>query len=621
MSGKKTKGSLSINSFGAGYVLTEDLGEDVKIEASLLNTALHGDEVEVFLFPQKKNQKRKGEVVKILKRAKTRFVGTVQKAKKRSYAFVVADDRKMHKDIFVPECKVKNNKKVLVEVVDWGDARKSPEGKVVEVIGEKGDNDAELHSIVLEKGLSVGFPKKVEKEAIELKKKKINKKDRRDFTDCVVFTIDPKDAKDFDDAISIKHIEEDVYEIGVHIADVSHYVKEGALLDKEARERAFSIYLVDRTIPMLPEVISNDVCSLNPQEEKLVFSVVFKINKQGVVFDRWVGEAVICSQKKFSYEEAQKVLDDEVGPFCKELQVLKEVAQSLLAEREKRGALEIDSDELLFELDSDGRPLAVYPKQSLFAHSMIEELMILANRTVAERFNTFYRIHEKPDSEIVEKLFSFVNGLGYDIRLEKKNITTFDLNRIIKKTEDDDKSFLVKKNVLRSMAKAEYAVKNRKHFGLALEKYTHFTSPIRRYADLCMHRIIKDKLKKKEVDVRHYEKIAREISWRELDVLDAERSSVQYKQVEYMQDGIGKEFQVIISGVTDFGVFVQEVESKAEGMVSVKDMGDDYYVLDEENYRLIGTRKGRRYSLGSKMKAKLVRCSLSTRQLDFVFVD
>jgi len=615
--GKKIKGTISINSLGQGYVKTEELEEDVKIESSLLNTALHNDEVEVFLLPRKKGEKQHGEVSKVLTRTKNSFVGKIEKKKGKSYAFLIPDDRRMYVDIFLPKADVKQEMKALVEITDWKDSKKNPEGKVVKVIGKKGDNDAELNSIVLEKGLFVDFPKKVEKEAREAQKRKIDSSKRRDFRDKITFTIDPEDAKDFDDALSLQELGNGLFEVGVHIADVSHYVREGSQLDKEARKRAFSIYLVDRTIPMLPEVLSNDVCSLRPNEDRAAFSAVFKIKENGEVVDSWFGETVICSNKRFTYKDAQNILDKKEGEFYKELSCLERISKNLIKEREKRGALKIEDDELFFQLDEKGRPLFVYKKEHLFTHNLIEEFMVLANREVAKRFNSFYRVHEAPDKEVINDLFSFLAGMGYHINIKGKEISSSELNSLFDRVKGKDEEFLVKKNVLRSMSKAAYSTKGIKHFGLALEKYTHFTSPIRRYADLTVHRIVKKKLKNEKVNSKNYESIAREISLTELDVLDAERSSVAYKQVEYMLEKVGETFEAIISGVTNFGIFVQEKEIKAEGMVSIKDMGDDYYILDEETYSLIGTRKRKRYSLGDKIKVKLAGGSLETRKLDF----
>jgi ribonuclease R len=615
---KTLKGIINITSIGTGYLRSENKEEDIKIESALLNTALNNDEVEVFLLPQKKGERRQGEVVKVLKRAKKRFVGTIEKKKGKSFAFLVPDDPRMYVDIFLPNNNVKSKTKALVEIISWKDSKKNPEGKVIKVIGKKGDNETELHAIVLEKGLEIEFSRKVEEDAKKIKKKVFDTKKRRDFRNVTTFTIDPEDAKDFDDALSVKKIEDDLYEIGVHIADVSYYVEEGSKLDEEARKRAFSIYLVDRTIPMLPEILSNDVCSLRPNEDRATFSAVFKMKKDGSVLDSWFGETVIHSKRRFTYKEAQNILDEKRGEFYNELSILADIAKKLKEERVKGGALLIEDDELFFNLDSDGRPLSVYRKEHLFTHNLIEEFMVLANRRVSKTFNTLYRIHETPDKGMINDLLAFLSGLGHNINIKGNEISSFELNNLFKKIEGKDEEFLVKKTVLRSMAKAIYSTKNKKHFGLAIEEYMHFTSPIRRYADLLMHRIVKKKMRGEKVSPRDYDSVAREISLKELDVLDAERSSVAYKQVEYMLRKVGEDFDVIISGVTSSGIFVQELETKAEGMVSVRDMDDDYYILDEENYALIGTRKRKRYALGNRIKVKLAGGSLETRRLDFV---
>jgi len=615
---KSIKGTITLTSNGAGYLKTEELQEDVKIEQSFLNTAFHGDEVEVVLFPKKKGEKQTGEVVDILERKKTRFVGVVEKKKGKNFAFLVPDDEKMHRDIFIPGGHGKNGSKALAEIVDWGDKKKNPEGRIIKEIGKKGNNEAELHSIVLEKGLSVEFPEEVEKEAKKIKEKGVGKDRRRDFCGVPTLTIDPEDAKDFDDALSVRKIDEDLYEIGVHIADVSYYVKEGSKLDKEARRRAFSIYLVDRTIPMLPEILSNDICSLRPDEERPAFSAVFKMKGGGTVTESWFGETVIKSGKRLSYKEAQSIIDKKKGPFCEELSLLADIAGKLKKEREKRGALQIEDEELFFRLDHEGRPLSVLRKEHFFTHHLVEEFMVLANRQVAENFNTLYRVHEKPDREEINKLLAFLSKLGYHVDMKERDITSTELNTLFKQLEGKNEEFLVKTSVLRSMSKAEYSIENKGHFGLALEKYMHFTSPIRRYADLLMHRIIKKKLRGKKVNPKAYEKVAGEISLTELDVLDAERSSISYKQTEYMLERVGETFEVIVAGVTSFGIFVQELETRAEGMVSIRDLEDDYYVLDEETYSLLGTKKGRRYSLGDKIKVKLAGGSIETRRLEFV---
>lgn len=618
---KYIKGRVVINSFGTGYLLSEEAEEDIKIEKSSLNTALHNDEVEVSLLPKKKNERQQGEVVRVIKRAKSSFVGTIERKKKKNYAFLIPDDKKMHRDIFLPNCSIKANKKALVEITNWGDLNKSPEGKVVSVIGKKGDSDVEIKSIAIGRGFDVAFSSKIEEEARELKKKKIKLNQRVDFRDKVIFTIDPKDAKDFDDAISVEKLEDDLYEIGVHIADVTHYVRRGTDLDKEARKRAFSIYLVDRTIPMFPEIISNDICSLNPNEEKFTLSVIFKIKDDGSVVDFEVKESVIYSKKRFNYEEAEEVLKTKKGTFYEELFVLKKITENLIKKREERGALNIEDEELGFVLDIDGRPISVYKKEHLFTHRIVEEFMILANKSIAEKYSTLFRVHDNPDKKVINNLLVFLVNMGYrGDYIKGKSISTKELNKLLTDIKGSEKEFLVKKSVLRSMAKAEYSTQNRKHFGLALDKYTHFTSPIRRYADFLVHYIVKEKIHGNNVLASDYEQVAKEISLRELDVLDAERESVAYKQVEYMKDKIGEVFEVIVSGVTSFGIFVQEIEIRAEGMISVRDMGDDYYILDEENYCLVGTKRKKKYSLGDKLKVKLVSCSLETREINFKII-
>ncbi len=616
---QKVRGRISIISQGGGYLRTDEFSEDVKIESSSLNTALHNDEVEVVLLPKKKSEKQHGEVVNIIKRAKKRFVGVVDIQKNNSFGFLIPDDPKMYVDIFIPNIskEIKRNSKVFVEIKEWKDSKKNPEGEIVKIIGKKGRNDTELESIVLEKGLDIDFPKGVEEEARRVKKKDINISNRRDFRNLNVFTIDPEDAKDFDDALSVKDIGDGVYEVGVHIADVSYYVKEGSKIDKEARKRAFSIYLVDRTIPMLPEVLSNNICSLMPDKERATFSAVFKIRKSGEVISSWFGKGVIRSKKRFSYKEAQLILDNKQGSFYEELSILEEITKKLRKKRIEQGALCIEEDELFFELDHEGRPISLYRKEHLFTHNLVEEMMVLANKTVAEKFNTLYRIHETPDRKTINSLLAFLAGLGYRIDVKGDDISSSEINNLFEETKGKDEDFLVKNTVLRSMSKAKYSTRNKKHFGLALDNYMHFTSPIRRYSDLIIHRVVKKKLDGEKVNPEKYDDVAQEISLRELDVLDAERASISYKQVEYMIDKIGEEFDVIISGVTSFGIFVQEVETKVEGMISIRDMDDDYYILDEESYSIIGTRKKKRYSLGKKIKAKLVEANLESRQLSF----
>ncbi len=615
---QKITGIISITFPGFGFVKQEE-GDDIKIDASLLNTALHGDEVEIILLPKSKKDRQQGEVIKIIHRAKTKFVGTLEKNDNKKFAFLVPDDPRMYVDIFISDVQenIKKDTKALVEIIKWDDPKKNPEGKIINIIGAKGDNDVELHSIVLEKGLPIDFSEEAKKEAEVVKNYSINANKRRDFRKTPTFTIDPDDAKDFDDAISVKKIDNNLHEIGIHIADVSHYVQENSKLDKEARERAFSIYLVDRTIPMLPNILSDNICSLMPNEDRAAFSAVFVIDNSGNIHQKWFGETIIQSQKRFTYKEAQTILDNKEGKFYDELQFLAKIAKNLRQKRIEKGSLCFEDEELLFHLDHDGRPISVYKKEHLFTHNLVEEFMILANKGVSESFNTLYRVHEPPDKRVIGNLLAFLIGLGYHMNIKGNEITSSELNDLFSKIKGKDEEFLVKVSALRAMSKAQYSTRNKKHFGLALDKYTHFTSPIRRYADLLMHRIVKKSIAGKKINPKDYDTVAQEISTKELSVLDAERSSVAYKQVQYMMERIGDTFDVVVSGVANSGIFVQDIETRAEGMISIRDMDDDYYILDEETYSLIGTKKKKRYSLGNKIKVKLISGNLEMRRLNF----
>jgi len=624
MTNKRTvKGTITITTSGVGYFFHDDLKEDVKIEPKFLNTALNGDEVEILLFPEKKNEQRKGEVIKILKRAKMRFVGTIDK-KGKNYSFLLPDDQKMYTDIFIPHAKkdLKNNHKALVEIVSWENPKKSPEGKVVRVLGEKGTEKVEREAIVLESGMDIEFEKEVKKEA-----KKINKKaeemsrrakgKRRDMRREKTFTIDPETAEDFDDALSIKRLSDDLIEVGIHIADVSFYVKKGTAIDKEARKRGSSIYMVGQTIPMLPEILSNQLCSLNPGEEKLTFSAIFKMNKDGEVKERWFGETIIKSDERYSYKEAMNRIEQGDS----DLKLLNEIAKKLKKERIKKGSLKFKTEEVEFELDEDGRPVEINMKEILDTHNLIEEFMLLANKNVADRFGKspfVFRVHEEPDQETIGELKGYLSGIGYDVKLGEK-VTSKKLNEIIEKVEGKPVEFLVGNVILRSMAKAYYSTKNKRHFGLSFDKYTHFTSPIRRYADLTVHRMIKKKLKGEGLkSTDYYEKICRSVSESELRALEAERKSVNYKKCEYMLKKEGETRDVVISGITEWGIYVRDLDSYAEGMISLRNLEDDYYVLDKENYRLIGRHTKKEFSLGKKMRARVERVDSEAGLIDFL---
>lgn len=635
------KGIISITSMGTGYVTAVGFDEDVQIQPQFLNTALHGDEVEVVLFPAVEGEKLNGEIVGVLKRAKMEFVGTIDKRKGSDFSFVVPDDKRMYMDIFISPSdtkKIQNGFKALVQIKRWDDPKKNPEGKILKVIGKKGDNDVEMESIVLEKGFQVGFPQKVEREAelLEQKSRIISEKDiaeRRDFRNVTTFTIDPEDAKDFDDAISFEGVSGGLFEIGVHIADVSHYVREDSELDKEAQHRGVSIYLVDRTIPMLPEVLSNDICSLNPKQDKLTFSAVLTISADGHIKKVWLGRTIINSDKRFVYEEAQKVLDDGNGPYYHELDHLNKIAKIFKERRMKGGALDFEKDEVKFKLDSKGKPVEIIEKKRLDVHKLVEEFMILANKEVASYLGaeikkiskgaSIYRVHDVPKKEAVNELLAFLRMLGHDIEERGESISSKELNEIFGKIKGKPEESLIKTVAMRSMAKAIYSTRNIGHYGLALENYTHFTSPIRRYADLLVHRVLDKHLKGghlSDEESAWYHNFAMELSQREVGAVEAERSSVSLKQTEYMMARIGTVYTGVISGITNWGVYVEESHTKANGMVKLKDMQDDFYVLNKETYSLIGTKTKKKYSIGDEVKIKVVGGDLERKTIDYRFV-
>ncbi len=639
----KIVGVISINSRGVGYVanITKTQEDDLEIQNSFLNMALNGDEVEAISHPQRKSQRLQGEVVNIIKRAKTQFVGTLDAAGQNF--FLVPDDRKMYVDLFVADEKsmgAKTGEKVLVEMVSWNDRKKSPEGKVLKVLGKKGEHEVEMQSIVLEKGFDTDFPEAVVKETenIEKNQKEITAAEissRRDFRSIFTCTIDPVDAKDFDDALSFQKLPNGNFEVGVHIADVSHYVRPGSQLDKEARKRGFSVYLVDRTIPMLPHALSNDICSLNPNEDKLTFGAVFELTPNAELKISWFGKTIIHSDKRFAYQEAQEVLNKKSGEHFEALNTLNGLAKILKKQKTNMGAIDFEQDEVKFVLDEKGKPIEVIKKSRLDTHKLVEEFMLLANREVAKfihreakqkyqnRDISIYRIHDVPDKEKIAELSIFLKALGYNLEISDKKISPKDIQALLNQVEGKAEESLIKTATIRSMAKAVYSTKNIGHFGLAFDYYTHFTSPIRRYPDLLVHRILFDILQGHKItpnQMAYYYKVSDESTRREIAAADAERTSVKYKQVEYMREHVGEIYDGIISGVTDWGIYVEEVTTKSEGMVRLKDLNDDFYIFDQKNYAIVGQKNKNKYTLGDNVKIEVKGADLEKRTLDYRFV-
>lgn len=618
------------------YIETPEDQDDIWVHSRDMYNALDGDTVRVQVTSiGKKNQKPEGRVVEIIKRDRYQFVGRVQI--NPNYAFVVPDFRKMHVDIFVYPENIKGaqaDDKVIVEVTQWHleKGNKSPVGKVVEVLGKAGENEAEIHSIIAEFGLPYRFPNQVEKSAgkipAEIASKEI--KGRKDFRGITTFTIDPEDAKDFDDALSYQKLDNGLHEVGVHIADVTHYVSEGSILDKEAYERATSVYLVDRTIPMLPERLSNELCSLRPDEDKLTFSAVFQINDTGKVLNEWFGRTIIHSDRRFTYEEAQQRLESSQGDFQEEINILDRLAKKIKKERFGNGAIAFETVEVKFKLDDKGVPLGIIPKVRKDAHKLIEEFMLLANKRVAEYIfrlrnghdkNTFvYRSHDDPDPEKLNNFAEFAKKFGHKLDTDKSNLS-YSLNGLMNTIEGKPEQNVLESIAIRAMAKAKYTTEAKGHFGLAFRHYTHFTSPIRRYPDVMVHRLLRHYLDGgKPPDKNEFEDRCLHSSEREKRAADAERASIKYKQVEYMKLAEDKDYEGIVSGVTEWGVFVEMIETKCEGMVRVSEMLDDFYEFDENNFRLIGRRNKNVITLGDAVKVRVIDTDIDRRTIDLEFV-
>ena len=631
------EGTIRVTGKGVGYFPLPRGDEDLEIQPENLNAALNRDRVKVESLQKEILGRKQARVTEIIERHKTEFVGTLEKDDENF--FLVPDDKRMYRDIFVPFDSAQGaseGDKVQVKITEWPVPSKSPKGEVIRIIGRAGEHNAEMLGIVYESGFEVDFPAEVEKEAQmwEEKYQKEDKlKDRKDFRETTTFTIDPLDAKDFDDALSFKILPSGDYEIGIHIADVSHFVVEKTELDREARKRGTSIYLVDRTIPMLPEVLSNDLCSLNPNEPKYAFSAVFVMDKEARVKERWFGKTLIESDKRFTYEEAQEILDKKSGIFFDELRTLNELAKKLKEERFRKGAIDFESDEVKFELDDLGKPIRVYRKERQDTNKLIEDFMLLANREVATYMHAangekshaafVYRIHDAPDREKIVNLATFVKALGFELKNKDGETTGEDIAEMLRSVDGSPAEMLIKTAAIRAMSKAIYSTFNIGHFGLAFKFYTHFTSPIRRYPDLMAHRLLFRFITKGQIEqdeIIKYQRLCDDSSERELEAAEAERASIKYKQVEYMQEHIGEEFDAIVSGVSEWGVYVEEINTKADGMVKLRDMKDDFYELNEKLYAIVGKSTGKKYSLGDKIRVKLIASDSERKTLDFQFI-
>lgn len=638
---KYITGTVDMKKTGKAYIISDEGGDDIFIASNNVGHALHEDKVKVFIFPKRKNHKTEGQIAEVLERTKDTYVGVLEMSK--NFGFVVTDNQTMPYDIFIPKSKANEattGQKVLVKITEWPEQSNNPFGEIIEVLGTPGDNNVEMKSILADYGFPLSFPDNVEKDA-----DKINTvipaseiKIRKDFRKTLTITIDPLDAKDFDDAISLKKLKNGNYELGVHIADVSHYVTPGTALDNEALNRATSVYLVDRVIPMLPEVLSNNVCSLRPNEDKLTFSAVFTMNNKAEVLGEWFGKTIINSDRRFTYEEAQEIIETGQGEYSDEINTINALATILRKKRFNNGSINFSSEEVKFKLDDKGKPIETYIKEQKEANYLVEEFMLLANKKVAELIGkvkkqeprtknqeakTFvYRIHDEPNPEKLNTFVQFLKKLGYGLNVSSRQSLASSYNSLFNRIKGKGEEHMIETIAIRTMAKAEYSTDNIGHYGLAFPYYTHFTSPIRRYPDLMVHRLLERYLEGgKSVKKEAYEEMCKHSSEMERKATQAERDSIKYKQVEFLLDKKGKVFDGVISGVSKWGIFVQLNISKSEGLIRFNELTDDYYYLDEDNYRIIGRQSGNIYRLGDKVNVLVKDVNMEKRQLDFVIVD
>ncbi|MGC8864944.1 MAG: ribonuclease R [Bacteroidales bacterium] len=627
-------GTVDMKQTGKAYVMSDETGEDVYISAANTGRALHGDKVRVFLFPRRPGRKLEGQIVEILQRAKTTFVGTIQLSTK--YAFFIPDNSSVAVDFFIPlenTGGARNGEKVVVELTEWPEHARNPFGKVVKVLGKPGEHKVEMQSILVEFDFPLGFSKAAEKEAAAIPDKipagEISA--RRDFRQVFTLTIDPEDAKDFDDALSLRRLDNGNWEVGVHIADVSYYVKPGSAIDQEASLRGTSVYLVDRVIPMLPEKLSNYVCSLRPGEDKLCFSAVFEMNDKAEVINQWFGKTLINSDRRYNYDEVQAVIEGGPDTYREQIIVLNDLAQKLRQERFKRGAINFETQEVKFRLDENGKPIGVYIKEQKDSNRLIEDFMLLANRKVAEfigkttgrqKPKTFvYRVHDEPTPEKINQFSQFVSKLGYSLKLGSRGVLARSLNKLFREVAGKGEENMIESIAIRTMAKAYYSTDNIGHYGLAFDYYTHFTSPIRRYPDLMVHRLLWGYLNgAASADKEYYEEQCVHSSEMERKAMEAERASVKLKQAEFMADKVGQEFEALVSGVSKYGIFAEIVGNKCEGMIRLRDLHDDFYYLDEDNYQVIGHRHGETYRIGDPIRIQVKNVDIQRKQIDFALI-
>lgn len=623
------EGVIDITTKGNAYVVVEGMDQDVFIRDKFVGNTVSGDRVKIALFSTFKKRKPEGEIIEVLERNKTQFVGIVEFSEKA--AFVLINNSRVHFDIYLPNKerqKVKEGQQIVVEVIDWGDNKTNPTGKIIDVLGYPGEHAVEIHSILAEHELPYQFD-----ESIEFAAQKISSvitseeiKKRKDFRSITTFTIDPHDAKDFDDALSVQQLKNGNWEIGIHIADVSHYIQTGDIIDVEAQERATSVYLVDRVVPMLPEILSNNLCSLRPQEEKLCFSAVFELNEKAEIKNQWFGRTVILSDHRFTYEDAQKNIEEEKGKFNTELLLLNNLAQQMRTKRMQAGAISFERVETKFRLDNAGNPVEIYFKESKQAHKLIEEFMLLANRKVAEyigkqKLPFVYRVHDEPDPDKIQTFNEFIKKFGYGLQTTNRKKIATSMNTVLADVHGKEEANMIETLAIRTMAKASYTTDNIGHYGLAFDYYSHFTSPIRRYPDVIVHRLLQYYLDNNNTtDKDAIETMCKHASQQEIKATKAERDSIKYMQAKYMQERVGMVFEGIISGVTDFGMFVAVTNTACEGLIKMRDIAGDYYFFDEKNYCLEGTNTGQIFQLGDTVKVKVRKVDIIKKEIDLILL-